>query len=117
MTVSPKRWLTCVRRSAAVATAFFVVASFIVLSAGVAFAHHPILSGVTTCNTDGTWNVTWTIANSESDSVRYMLVQSDSVSTGSITGISANPSYTGVVSATHPNGGEGGGTIVARITF
>jgi Bacterial Ig-like domain (group 3) len=103
-----------VRRPAAIGSVMVVVVSFfIVLSAGVAFAHHPILSGETSCNPDGTWNVTWTVQNSESSSARYMLVRSDSVSAGSIAGVNANASYAGVVNASHPDGTEGGGTIVA----
>ncbi len=47
------------RRSAATAIAIGVVLFGVAVAPGVASAHHPILSGTTSCRTDA-WTVTWT---------------------------------------------------------
>jgi hypothetical protein len=53
------------RRSAATAIAIGVVLFGVAVAPGVASAHHPILSGTTSCRTDA-WTVTWT-ANADAD--------------------------------------------------
>ena len=47
------------RRTAATAIAIGVVLFGVAVAPGVASAHHPILSGTTSCRTDA-WTVTWT---------------------------------------------------------
>jgi uncharacterized surface anchored protein len=110
MTVGQRtnRW---VRRAAAVGVVVATVAAALALAAGTAFAHHPVLSGETTCNADGTWNVAWEALNPHDEAVQYMLVRAVSVSAGTLEGITANATYTGVVNASHPDASEGGGTI------
>ena len=89
-----------------------------------AFAHHPIVAGTSTCQDDGKYTVQWTVSNSESAAGRYMLIKAFSVTphgaspsapvanvvanavdpAGVTTGLTANGSYTGVVSAGNPAG-------------
>ena len=91
-----------------------------------AFAHHPIVAGTSTCQDDGKYTVQWTVSNSESAAERYMLIKEFSVTphggspsapvtnvpvvgnavdpAGVTTGLTANGSYTGVVSAGNPLG-------------
>ncbi|GID97494.1 LPXTG cell wall anchor domain-containing protein [Amorphoplanes digitatis] len=58
------------RRTAAVAAGALIGLSGVVALAGPASAHHPeILSGTSCVNKDGSWEVTWTIENSEYDLV------------------------------------------------
>jgi hypothetical protein len=87
----------------------------LVVVAPSAFAHHPAGSGQSACLDDGNYKVTWTVSNSETLAGRYMLVRSFGVTSnpagqaGSTTGIVANSSYTGLVTASAPTTG----TIVA----
>lgn len=54
------------RRTAAVAAGALVGLVGVVALAGPASAHHPILEPSSPCvNADGTWQVTWTVGNSE----------------------------------------------------
>ena len=54
------------RRTAAVAAGALVGLVGVVALAGPASAHHPILNPSSPCvNADGTWQVTWTVGNSE----------------------------------------------------
>ena len=91
-----------------------------------AFAHHPIVAGTSSCQDDGKYTVQWTVSNSESAAERYMLIKEFSVTphggspsapvtnvpvvgnavdpAGVTTGLTANGSYTGVVSAGNPLG-------------
>ena len=66
---------------AAVLTA--VIAS-IGLWSGVASAWHPVVSGHTTCISEGTWTVQWTVANSESSAGSVMTFDSAKVNGVSI---------------------------------
>ena len=108
------RW---VKRAAAVGVVVATVAATLAFAAGTAFAHTPVLSGETTCNTDGTWNVAWEALNPRDSLVEYMLVRAVSVSAGTLEGVSANATYTGVVNASHPDATEGGGTIAPPSGF
>ena len=68
----------------------------LVMVAPSAFAHHPVVSGVSSCLDDGNYKVTWTVANSETTPGRYMLLRAFSVTsspanqTGTTTGLVAN---------------------------
>jgi LPXTG-motif cell wall-anchored protein len=62
-----------------IAAALAAVVGSIGLWAGVASAHHPIVSGQTPCLTGGTWTVHWTVSNSESAADRIMTFDSATV--------------------------------------
>jgi LPXTG-motif cell wall-anchored protein len=51
-----------------IGTVAVLAVATVVVFMGVAFAHHPVLSGETVC-TNGDHEITWTIGNSESDKV------------------------------------------------
>ncbi len=55
------------RLTALLATLGVVLMSsgLVMFTAPAASAHHNTISGVASCNTDGTWTVTWTVVNSE----------------------------------------------------
>jgi hypothetical protein len=95
--------------------------------APAALAHHPIVSGTTACQADGTQKVTWTVTNSESTagSNRTMTIDAGgvNVSQGSaINGISAGQSYPPTPTAgstktgTQSFGGKAGGSVTLSIT-
>jgi hypothetical protein len=90
-----------------------VILISIVFSAGPASAHDVILrlDGTTCEAADGTWTVHWEAVNNQQEPERYMLVRAASVTDGTLTRIVANPTYTGIVDADHPDASEGGGTI------
>ncbi|HEY5156087.1 MAG TPA: DUF5979 domain-containing protein, partial [Acidimicrobiales bacterium] len=69
------------------------------------------MAGTSSCQDNGKYTVNWTISNSESSAGRYMLVKAFSVTPndGTTSGLTANGSYTGVVSAGNP----AGATVVA----
>jgi LPXTG-motif cell wall-anchored protein len=77
-----------------------------------ALAHHPIVSGVSTCEEDGTYTVEWTVGNSETPSDHWMLVREFSLdpNLGTTTGLVADASYDGLV---NPVSYTGPGTLVA----
>src|SRR6185437_5645041 len=52
---------------------------------GTAFAHDALVTGTTTCNADGTWSVTWKVAN---DYALVATVHNPTVDHGTLTGIS-----------------------------
>ena len=82
----------------------------LVVVAPVASAHHPVLSGVGQCQSNGTYSVTWSVGNSESAAGRFMLVRAFTApATGSTTGLAADATYTGVVDGSY----AGPGTLIA----
>jgi hypothetical protein len=83
----------------------------LVLTAAPASAHDIGLAGQTSCQTDGTWTVNWSLINF-GDGSHYMLVRSAGVDQGTLAGITSNPSYNGIVDAAQPDASQGGGTIV-----
>jgi LPXTG-motif cell wall-anchored protein len=67
-----------------VTAAIAAVVGSIGLWAGVASAHHPVISGHTSCETNGTWTVQWTVGNSETTAGRIMTFDSAKVNGASI---------------------------------
>ncbi|BCJ54666.1 hypothetical protein Asp14428_61410 [Actinoplanes sp. NBRC 14428] len=75
------------RRTTAVAAGALIGLAGVVAFAAPASAHHPIVSGSASCvNEDGSWQVTWKVANSERDLVgkitNVVLTPADSTITG-----------------------------------
>jgi len=82
----------------------------LVVVAPVASAHHPVLSGVGQCQSDGTYSVTWSVGNSETSEGRYMLVRAFTApATGTTTGLAADGDYSGTVDGFY----IGPGTLIA----
>ena len=115
MATNPARSRKLSYRIGSAVSLVLAVLAGLVMVAPSAFAHHPIVSGTSSCLDDGSYKVNWTIANSESTAGRYMLIKAFSVTsspanqTGTTTGLVANGSYTGLVTASTPTTG----TIVA----
>lgn len=75
------------RRTSAITAGALIGLAGVVAFAAPASAHHPIVDGVSSCvNQDGTWQVTWKVANSEYDLVGkvtdVVLTPADSTITG-----------------------------------
>jgi len=88
------------RRTTAVAAGALIGLAGVMAFAAPASAHHPIVEGDATCvNADGTWEVTWKVANSETD------VE------GKVTAVALTPTDSSVtviaVDATLPRLGQG----------
>ncbi|MEX2267547.1 MAG: DUF5979 domain-containing protein [Acidimicrobiia bacterium] len=91
-------------RLTAVLTVVAVIGAYLALNIGIAFAHHPVLSGTTTCNTDGSWNVSWIVSNSESASYKWMRLTAASVNNGqTVTGLTINNDTSTNVPESSPN--------------
>lgn len=82
----------------------------LVAVAPAASAHHPEISGVGQCQSNGTYSITWSIGNSEASGSRFMLVRAFTPpAAGSTAGLTADPTYAGPVNATY----GGPGTVIA----
>ncbi len=87
---------------------------------GVAYAHHPVLSGETTC-TNGDHEITWTIGNSEGDKV--MTITSASASLGgdtfAVTGYSptVDPSESTLATSIVPGTATGDVTLTVSASW
>ena len=114
-------WSRAARRGGIVAAASIaVVASFVVATAGPAWAHYAELSGHTTCS-DAAHVVTWTIGNSEHH--RTMHIESATARLGThtyaVTGYSTYVGGNGTTSAstTLPTGSSGSVTLTVHVTW
>ena len=88
------------RRTAAVAAGALIGLAGVAAFAAPASAHHPIIKGDAICvNEDGTWEVTWKVANSESDIEAKVTAVAPTPAESSISGIA--------VDATLPRLGQG----------
>ncbi|MFI7600804.1 LPXTG cell wall anchor domain-containing protein [Actinoplanes sp. NPDC049681] len=75
------------RRTSAIAAGALIGLAGVAAFAAPASAHHPVVDGVSSCvNDDGTWQVTWEVANSEYDLIGkvtdVVLTPTDSTITG-----------------------------------
>jgi hypothetical protein len=105
------------KRAYSVVLATVIALTALLLSAAPASAHDVILHAETSCQTNGTWTVNWEVINNQPELDHYMLVRAAAVDQGTLVGITANPSYTGIVDANHPDASQGGGTIVPPSGF
>jgi LPXTG-motif cell wall-anchored protein len=99
------------RRTTAVLAGAVIGLAGAVAFAAPASAHHPIVTPESSCvNEDGSWKVTWKVANSESDITAEAKIAAQPKDKSTLTGVDEN----GV--ATLPKSGEGALTVEQALT-
>src|SRR4051794_33414580 len=99
------------RRTTAVLAGAFIGLAGAVAAAAPASAHHPLVSAESSCvNEDGSWTVTWKVANSEDDITAEAKIAAQPKDESTLTGVGEDGT------ATLPKSGEGALTVEQALT-
>jgi LPXTG-motif cell wall-anchored protein len=99
------------RRTTAVLAGAFIGLAGAVAAAAPASAHHPLVSAESSCvNEDGSWTVTWKVANSEDDITAEAKIAAQPKDKSTLTGVGEDGT------ATLPKSGEGALTVEQALT-